>query len=222
VEITNSSFNAALSYLGNILRSWQRAVVAQTTLSFPRLADVVSTTRTNSPNVIHYEHHGSSWRSSEFISVRADQKTLVVHLANDGYLYIHDQEMETVQIGKPNDRQPTEPRGWAVLKTSRRESAFNQLQDFEIFAGSWFDSVPYRKIVLYNVAARRIDSRVTPLNSVEIEELVVGSTDCLSGRFLKTDEGSTHRYLLSVGTSRQRWSEDLLGVQLRARLAGDG
>jgi hypothetical protein len=145
------------SYLGNILRSWQRAVLAQTTLSFPRFADVVSATRTNSPNVIHYEHHRLSWRSSEFISVRADQKTLVVQLANDGYLYIQDREMETLQVRKPNDRHPTEPNGWAVLKTSRRESAFKQLQDFECFAGKWFGSLPYRKIVLYNAAARRID-----------------------------------------------------------------
>jgi hypothetical protein len=62
-----------------------------------------------------------------------------------------------VQIGKPDDRHRNGPHGWAVLKASRRESAHNQLQDFEIFASSWFDSVPYRKIVLYNAAARRID-----------------------------------------------------------------
>jgi hypothetical protein len=53
-----------------------------------------------------------------------DQKTLVVHLANDGYLYIQDRETETLQIQKPNDRHSSEPHRWAELKTSRRESAF--------------------------------------------------------------------------------------------------
>ena len=146
-----------LSYLCNIFRSWQRAVISQTVLSFPALMDVQNATQKTTRNIIHYEHHRLSWRSDYFISVRADQKTLVVHLANDGFLYIPDGEMESVQVEKPNDRHPTERHGWAVLKSSRRESALKELEDFTLFADQWFGSLEYRKMVLYSAIRRRID-----------------------------------------------------------------
>jgi hypothetical protein len=147
-----------LSYLGNIFRSWQRAVISQATFSFPECLDVQNAVQKTTRNIIHYEHDHLSWRSDYFISARADRKTLVVHLANDGFLYISDKDMESVQLGKPSDRHPTDPDGWAGLKTSRREAAWKELEDFTLFADKWFgSSVEYRKMVLYNSALRRID-----------------------------------------------------------------
>ena len=58
-----------LSYLCNIFRSWQRAVISQTVVSFPELMDVQNATQTTTRNIIHYEHHRLSWRSDYFISV---------------------------------------------------------------------------------------------------------------------------------------------------------
>jgi hypothetical protein len=51
---------------------------------------------------------------SSFLSERAGQKTLVVHLANDGYLYISTfktGKWRPCRFRKPNDRHPTEPLG---------------------------------------------------------------------------------------------------------------
>jgi hypothetical protein len=148
-----------LSFLGHILQSWQRAVISQATFFLPELLNVQNATRTNSPNIYHYEqHHGLLWRSSEFISARPDCKTLVVHLANDGFLCISDKDMESDPLGKPNDHHPNEPDGWAELKTSRCEAAWKELEDFTLFADKWFgSSLKYRKMVLYNSALRRID-----------------------------------------------------------------
>jgi hypothetical protein len=50
--------------------------------------------------------------------------------------------MGTIQLGHPNDRHPTEPVGWAALKTDRRDAAMEELKDFVAFATSWFEGVP--------------------------------------------------------------------------------
>jgi hypothetical protein len=147
-----------LSYLCSIFRSRQRAVISQTVFSFPEVMVVQNAThQTTTRNIIHYEHHRLSWRSDYSISVRTDRKTLVVHLTNDGFLCIPDSEMESVQVEKTNDRHPTEPDGWAVLKSSRRESTLNELGDFTLFADRWSGSLEYSKMVLYNATHRRID-----------------------------------------------------------------
>lgn len=146
-----------LSYLCNILRSWQRGVTSQSVITFPEFTDVRDATDTTTRNIIVFDHHRLSWRSGVEIFVQSNQKTLVVHLPNDGYLYIPDGEMEVVQQAKPNDRHPTEPNGWAVLKTSRRQSAMEDLEGFTIFADQWFGLIPYEKTVLYSVMRRRID-----------------------------------------------------------------
>eukprot|EP00978_Attheya_sp_CCMP212_P032081 scaffold123665_cov45-Attheya_sp.AAC.1 len=67
-----------LSYLGNIFRSWQRAVISQATFSFPERLDVQNAVQKTTRNIIHYEHDNLSWRLDYFISARADRKTLVV------------------------------------------------------------------------------------------------------------------------------------------------
>jgi hypothetical protein len=148
-----------LAYLGKILRSWQRAVIEQQIFPFPLYEDVKKATETTTRNVIEYNHHGLQWRSSYFVSTRTKQKTLIVHLANDGYIYIPDTAMVTTRLETPNDRHPTEPVGWAVFKTARRDAALQELNDFVAFADSWFGVVPYLKTGLYNADARRIDIR---------------------------------------------------------------
>jgi hypothetical protein len=93
-----------LSYLCNILRSWQRGVTSQSVITFPEFTDVRDATDTTTRNIIAFDHHRSSWRLGVEIFVQSNLKTLVVHLPNDGYLYIPDGEMEVVQQAKPNDR----------------------------------------------------------------------------------------------------------------------
>jgi hypothetical protein len=46
---------------------------------------------------------------------------------------------------------------WALLKTSRRQSAMKDLEGFTLFAEQWFGSIPYEMTILYNVMHRRID-----------------------------------------------------------------
>lgn len=122
------------------------------------MMDVRDATHTTTRNIIHYQHDRLSWRSDYFIDTRPDQKTLVVHLANDGFLSIPDNEMEADQLAKPNDRHPTEPDGWDVLKSSRRQSALEDLEDFVAFADQWFGSLSkYRKMILYSTTRRRIN-----------------------------------------------------------------
>jgi hypothetical protein len=147
-----------LSYLGNIVRSWQRSVRLPTTMvTVPMIQPVRDALVSTALTFIHYKHHNLEWRSSFFIKAQGDACKLVFHLANDGFLYIPDVAMETVPWGKPNLRHPTLENGWAVLKTSRREEAFQELQDFKVFADHWFGEVAYEKVVLYHSVCRRID-----------------------------------------------------------------
>jgi hypothetical protein len=62
--------------------------------------NVQNAKQTTTRNIIHYVHDRLSWRSDYSISARADRKTLVVHLVNDGFLYISDMEMESDPLGK--------------------------------------------------------------------------------------------------------------------------
>jgi hypothetical protein len=63
----------------------------------------------------------------------------------------------TTRLEEPNDRHPTGPLGWAVLKTEWRDVALQELNNFVAFANSWFGVVPYRTTVFYNADARRVD-----------------------------------------------------------------
>jgi hypothetical protein len=146
-----------LAYLGNILRSWQRAVLEQPIFPFPLYGDVTKATATTTRTVIEYNHHGLEWCSSYFVSTRTKEKTLIVHLANDGYIYIPDTAMGMTRLEAPTDRYPTEPLGWVVLKTERRDAALQELNNFVAIADSWFEGIPYLKTVLYNADARRVD-----------------------------------------------------------------
>ena len=77
-----------LSYLGNILRSWQTGVIDPTnTIPFPAIGDVESATASTSATEVNYMHHRLQWQSSHKIKVTSAKTILSVHLANDGYLY---------------------------------------------------------------------------------------------------------------------------------------
>jgi hypothetical protein len=109
------------------------------------------------------------WRSSYFVAARDAQNTLVIHLANDGYLYIHDAAMVAVQLEKPNDRHTRDPPGWVVFKPQRREPAMAELQPFTDFAKAWFEGDAFRSLVLYNAGARRVDICFQSKNEVGIK-----------------------------------------------------
>jgi hypothetical protein len=132
-----------LAHLGKVLRSWQRAVLEQQIFPFPLYEDVTKSTATTTRNAIEFHHHELEWRSSYFVSTRTKQKTLIVHLANDGYIYIPDTTMASTRLEALKDRHPTEPLGWAVLKIDRRDTALQELNHFVAFANSWFGVVPY-------------------------------------------------------------------------------
>ena len=89
-----------LSYLCSILRSWQLGVLAQDIRPFPSKNDVRKAFNATEKVQINYDHHDDMWRSSYFVAARDAQNTLVIHLANDGYLYIHDAAMVAVQLEK--------------------------------------------------------------------------------------------------------------------------
>jgi hypothetical protein len=58
-----------LSYLCNILRSWQRGVTSQSVITFPEFTDVRDATDTTTRNIIVFDYHRLSWRSGvEFLS----------------------------------------------------------------------------------------------------------------------------------------------------------
>ena len=101
----------------NILRSWQASVLDphNNTLSFPTVGEVESTDQTTTPNLIKYMHHHLQWSSSFYIKEYNIFNVLIVHLANDGFLYIPDSESQAVQWDKPNVCHPNNPTGWAVI-----------------------------------------------------------------------------------------------------------
>jgi hypothetical protein len=159
-----------LSYLCSILRSWQFGVLAQDIRPFPTKDDVRKAFNTTGKVEINYDHHEFMWRSSYFAAARDVQNTLVIHLANDGYLYIHDDSMLPVQLEKASESHTRDPLGWAVFKPQRRESAMAELQPFTDFAEAWFEGDAFRSLVLYkNAGARRVDICFQSKNEVGIK-----------------------------------------------------
>eukprot|EP00978_Attheya_sp_CCMP212_P022515 scaffold67214_cov53-Attheya_sp.AAC.4 len=161
------------SYLCSILRSWQLGILAQDIRPFPTKDDVRKAFNTTGKVQINYDHHDVMCRSSYFVAARDAQNTLVIHLANDGYLYIHDAAMVAVpvQLEKTNDRHTQDPLGlgWAVFKPQQHESAMAELQPFTDFAKGWFKGDAFRSLVLYNAEARRVDICFQSKNEVGIK-----------------------------------------------------
>jgi hypothetical protein len=152
-----------LSYLCRIMRSWQRSVLVAVEV-FPSFADVGNSAVPQHPGVeIRFDHHGLTWRSSFFLSYLNGQRTLVVRIANDGYLYMDDKHHGMVQLKDgaglpvPNPRNDNHPIGWVVPRTEWRDAVLAELVDFVDFAKSWFGGVEFETMVLYNAEARRLD-----------------------------------------------------------------
>lgn len=109
---------------------------------------------------ISYMHHLLKWRSAHQIKILDDQNVLFVHLANDGFLYISDEELHTTAWRHANNRHPgqEETGSWTTIKTAHRDEAWRQLSDFTLFAQAWFGPCnPFHKYFLYHAHLRRID-----------------------------------------------------------------
>ena len=150
-----------LSYLSFILSSWQRGAIAlaaaRPARAFPTHAQVQELEASTTKNYIKYEHAGVKWRSSHFVKIDDTETNLIVHLANDGFLYFNPADLEVDKVS--NDRHKnTCPTGWMVFKTGdAADRVKEQLADFKAFAVAWFGSNSIRQSVLYNPQSWRID-----------------------------------------------------------------
>jgi hypothetical protein len=90
-----------LSYLSYILSSWQRAVIALATKrpaqSFPTFTQVRQMNSSTTKNYIPYEHAEVEWRSSYRVKCEGDTTTLIIHLANNGFLYFNPSDLEVAR-----------------------------------------------------------------------------------------------------------------------------
>ena len=149
-----------LSYLNYILASWQRGVVqvgaSNPERAFPTYSQVAAM---NAPThiFIPYEHAGVKWRSSYRVKIEGATSKLIVHLANDGFLYFNPADVEIDTVG--NDRhKKTCPSGWKVFKQGAvADGVKTKLADFKAFAVAWFGTDAIRQSVLYNPTGWRID-----------------------------------------------------------------
>jgi hypothetical protein len=83
-----------LSYVSYILSSWQRGVLAceaedvKKKQVFPTY-DQVMEMESLCKKYIDYNHAGAPWRSSFAVKYDRPATKLIVHLANDGFLYLN-------------------------------------------------------------------------------------------------------------------------------------
>jgi hypothetical protein len=151
-----------LSYLSYILSSWQRAVIALANLSpeiptFPALAQVWEMNSSANKKYIIYEHAGVEWRSSYHVKIENNKQKLIIHLANDGFLYFNPFDLEVENVTNDRHRRTT-PSGWKVFKTgTAADSVKEKLADFRAFAVDWFGTDAIRQSVLYNPSCWKID-----------------------------------------------------------------
>jgi hypothetical protein len=149
-----------LSYLNFILSSWQRGAMdlalKNPARSFPTY-DAVLEMNEPTHKFIEYDHAGIKWRSSYRVKIEHSTTKLIVHLANDGFLYFNPEDVEVDKVS--NDlHKKTYPSGWKVFKTGDvAERVKEQLSDFKAFAVAWFGSNSIRQSVLYNPQSWRID-----------------------------------------------------------------
>jgi len=157
-----------IGYLSYILSAWQRRVLEVSndnpSYSFPTIHDVMTRDDSSAKTYIYYRHAGTRWRSSYFIKYSGDEIKLIVHLANDGYLYMPPTLLgEFAAVTNERHMQST-PTGWLVFKNKsekhpggKRQEFYAALNDFRVFANAWFGTVDIRQSLLYNVDHRRID-----------------------------------------------------------------
>jgi hypothetical protein len=150
-----------LSYLSFILSSWQRAVIVlaieKPSRSFPTYTQVLQMNDPANKNFIQYEHAGVKWSSSYRVKIEGTTTKLIVHLANDCFLYFNPSDLEVDNV--TNDRHKTTcPFGWKVFKQGvGADGVKAQLADFKAFAVAWFGSNAIRQSVLYNPSSWQID-----------------------------------------------------------------
>lgn len=140
-----------IGYLSYILSAWQRAVLEvssrKPSRSFPTIQDVMSQNESTAKTYYHYRYTGKRWRSSYHTMVIDLENKLIVHLANDGYLYMPG------RLKHPG---------------GKCEEFYAALNDFRVFANAWFGTDDIRQSVVYNADQCCIDIRfqsksVTPI-----------------------------------------------------------
>jgi hypothetical protein len=104
-----------LSCLSYILASWQRHILTLPEDTFPTFEQVADRNFVTDTHHVTYAHAGAEWHSSHRIKRLNDQRILIVHLANDGYLYFNPDDLTVDKVA--NRRHPTCNAGWKVLKT---------------------------------------------------------------------------------------------------------
>jgi hypothetical protein len=145
-----------LSYLSYILASWQRRILTLPEDTFPTFEQVTDRQFVTDTYHVTYAHAGAEWRSSHRIKRLNDQRILIVHLANDGYLYFNPDDLTVDEVA--NRRHPTCNAGWKVFKTGIPASMVKEkLRDFREFADAWFGTPKIRMSVLYNSESCRVD-----------------------------------------------------------------
>jgi hypothetical protein len=154
-----------LSYLSSyILSSWQRGVLAweaedgKKKQVFPMYEQVMEMeSLCNCKKFIDYNHPDMPWRSSFEVKCDRPATKLIVHLANDGFLYLNPSEIEVDQVQNRRYKN-TCPEGWLVFKQGEVvDRVKTQLSDFRAFAVVWFGTDDIHQSVLYNPSNWRID-----------------------------------------------------------------
>jgi hypothetical protein len=88
---------------------------------------------------LEYDKDGLTWRSDCLVrvikQVKSDKRRLVIHLPNDGYLYVSEDLLPVMMKDQANDRHlKTCPKGWAILEPE----IWAKLTAIEDFARDWF------------------------------------------------------------------------------------
>jgi len=157
-----------IDYLCHILSSFQRSYlekrVKHPNLSFPTIEEVKVAKSSTAKSYIYYYHAGTRWRSSYFIKVNQGEMKLIVHLANDGYLYMTPALLGEFKEVANNRHRQNAPNGWLIFENKtkkhpdgKREEFYGALNDFRLFAKAWFGTDNIKQTVLYNIVYRRID-----------------------------------------------------------------
>ncbi|CAB9531925.1 hypothetical protein SEMRO_4307_G353690.1 [Seminavis robusta] len=159
-----------ISHLNQNLAAWQ-ARLSSFSDPFYSYANVSSMTRAEanaSKGTFEYILDDLTWGCQYSVKIRETasgntQKTLVIHLPNDGYFYLNGTKMEEFlgkvkKAGVPNSRhRNTCHKGWAQLE----KTVLDKLFPFQAFMVAWFggNHAPQRmeKMVMHHSDANRVD-----------------------------------------------------------------
>jgi len=127
--------------------------------SLPTHVEVQKLNESTDKKYIKYEHAGVEWRSFYFVKIDHFETKLIVHLANDGFLYFNPADIEADKVSNDRHKKTCPTTGWMVFKTGdAADRVKEQLSDFRAFAVAWFGSNSIRQSVLYNPQSWRIDN----------------------------------------------------------------